>query len=68
MLQTGEAWWRYFKKHEAQIRTAVVDNVVRLLACGLQVMGYASHRCTNEACTHSKKGRGSVEGYMHGAE
>ena len=55
MLQTGEAWWRYFKKHEAQIRTAVVDNVVRLLACGLQVMGYASHRCTNEACTHRKK-------------
>jgi Transposase zinc-binding domain/Putative transposase len=33
----------------------VVDNVVRLLACGLEVMGYASHGCSNEACPHRKK-------------
>jgi hypothetical protein len=33
----------------------VVDNVTRLLACGLEVMGYASHCCTNKACPHRKK-------------
>jgi hypothetical protein len=33
----------------------VVDNVVRMLACGLEVMGYASHCCSNGECGHSKK-------------
>jgi Putative transposase/Transposase zinc-binding domain len=28
---------------------------MRMLACGLQVMGYASHGCTNDSCTHRKK-------------
>ncbi|MGF6439769.1 hypothetical protein QF001_000522 [Paraburkholderia youngii] len=55
LLQTGEAWWRYFKKHEHEIRSPVVDNVVRLLACGLKVMGYSSHCCSNGACPHRKK-------------
>lgn len=32
-----------------------MDNVVRLLGCGLQVMGYASHCCTNAECGHRKK-------------
>ncbi|WP_084598396.1 transposase zinc-binding domain-containing protein [Paraburkholderia atlantica] len=41
--------------HEHEIRSAVVDNVVRLLACGLEVMGYASHCCSNGACPHRKK-------------
>ncbi|MFT0173888.1 transposase zinc-binding domain-containing protein [Paraburkholderia mimosarum] len=54
-MQTGEAWWRYFKKHGHEIRSAVVDNVVRLQACGLEVMGYASHCCSNGACPHRKK-------------
>ncbi|KWN14721.1 hypothetical protein WT83_16680 [Burkholderia territorii] len=48
MFQTGEAWWQYFKKHKAEIRPAVIDNVVRMLACGLEVMGYASH-CSSTA-------------------
>ncbi|PMS31294.1 hypothetical protein C0Z20_28160 [Trinickia symbiotica] len=55
LLQTGEAWWRHFKKHEHEIRSAVVDNMVRLLACGLEVMGYASHCCSNGACPHRKR-------------
>jgi hypothetical protein len=55
LFQTGEAWWRYFKKHEDEIRPVVVDNVVRMLACGLEVMGYASHCCSNADCGHRKK-------------
>ena len=55
LFQTGEAWWRYFKKHEDEIRPAVVDNVVRMLACGLEVMGYASHCCSNGTARHRKK-------------
>ncbi|MEX3960554.1 MULTISPECIES: transposase zinc-binding domain-containing protein [Trinickia] len=29
--------------------------MVRLLACGLEVMGYASHSCSNGACPHRKR-------------
>lgn len=32
-----------------------MDNVVRMLSCGLEVMGYASHCCTNATCPHRKK-------------
>jgi len=55
LFQTGQAWWRYFKKHEQDIREPVVDNVVKMLACGTQVMGYATHCCSNGQCAHSKK-------------
>lgn len=55
LFQTGQAWWRYFKLHEQEIRPAVVDNVVRMLGCGLDVMGYASHCCTNAECSHRRQ-------------
>lgn len=55
LFQRGDAWWRYYKAHRDEIQPSVVDNVVRMLACGLEVIGYASHCCTNEACTHRKK-------------
>jgi Putative transposase/Transposase zinc-binding domain len=55
LFQTGQAWWRYFEKHEHEIRSSVVDNVVKMLGCGLQVMGYATHCCSNGECAHSKK-------------
>lgn len=55
LFLTGQAWWRYFKQREPEIRPAVVDNVVRLLGCGLEVMGYATHCCTNAECDHRKK-------------
>ena len=32
-----------------------MDNVVRMLACGLEVSGYASHCCSNPQCDHRKK-------------
>jgi hypothetical protein len=55
LFQTGHLWWRYFKRHELEIRSSVVDNVVKMLACGTQVMGYANQCCSNGQCTHSKK-------------
>ena len=54
-MQTGQAWWRYYKRHEQEIRPAVVSNVVRMLGCGLEVMGYASHCCSEPTCGHRKK-------------
>lgn len=32
-----------------------MENVVRMLACGLDVMGYATHCCSNGECGHCKK-------------
>jgi hypothetical protein len=32
-----------------------VYNVIKMLACGLEVMVYATHRCSNTACCHQKK-------------
>lgn len=55
LFQRDDAWWKYVQTHGDEIRPAVVDNVIRMLACGLEVMGYASHCCTNASCPHRKK-------------
>lgn len=55
LFQRDDAWWKYVQTHGDAIRPAVVDNVIRMLACGLEVMGYASHCCTNASCPHRKK-------------
>jgi hypothetical protein len=55
LFQSDQAWWRYFTKHADTIRPAIVENVIKMLACGLEVMGYATHCCSNGQCAHSKK-------------
>jgi hypothetical protein len=55
LFQTGNVWWRYFTKHAESIRPAIVDNVVKMLACGLEAMGFASFVCSNAACPHTRK-------------
>lgn len=55
LLQQNEFWWRYFTMFHAVIRPAVVDNLLKLFACGTPDMGWASYRCAKESCYHLKR-------------
>ncbi len=55
LFQKGEAWWRFYQKHKHRIRPAIVDNVIKMLSCGLTVRGYAVFQCISPKCTHQKK-------------
>ena len=37
------------------MRPAIVDNVLKMLSCGLTVRGYAVFQCSNLECSHQKK-------------
>lgn len=55
LFQTGRLWWRFYQKHQDTLRPAIVENVVKMLSCGLVVRGYAQYHCSNPECTHTKK-------------
>jgi hypothetical protein len=55
VLQTDHIWWNYYCTHQNDIRPAVVDNLVKLFACGTPAMGYASFRCEHDGCPHTKR-------------
>ena len=54
VLQRSSVWWAYYQKHKDSIRPTVVDNIVKLLSCGLSVRGYKSYVCSNSNCNHTK--------------
>lgn len=53
MLQ-NHAWWLYFCKNKENIRDVVIENVLKVLLCGLSVCGYKELECSNEECSHTK--------------
>ena len=42
------------QKHQQSIRPSVVENIVKMLSCGLSIRGYATYSCPNEDCPHMK--------------
>lgn len=54
VLQTNSIWWKYFKKHEDTIPPVAVENIVKMLSCGLVVRGSAQYTCEAIGCHHSK--------------
>ncbi|WP_206196894.1 IS91 family transposase [Zooshikella ganghwensis] len=54
LLHTKQLWWRYYLKHKDQIRPVVVDNIIKILSCGLRTLGYATFACHNPHCNHTK--------------
>lgn len=54
-FQVGHAWWNYYRAHADKIRPVVVDNLIKLFACGTSALGFASWRCQKEGCTHTKR-------------
>ncbi|EGY29730.1 hypothetical protein Rin_00002880 [Candidatus Regiella insecticola 5.15] len=50
-FQVGHAWWNYYCAHADKIRPVVVDNLIKLFACGTSALGFAHWRCQKEGCT-----------------
>ncbi len=50
----GRRWWRFFQKYRHRMRPAILDNVIRMLSCGLSILGYASYQCSDPGCSHRK--------------
>lgn len=55
LFQKGGAWWHFYQKYNHRMRPAIVDNVIKMLSCGLTVRGYAVFQCSNPQCQHQKK-------------
>ena len=54
LFQRGQAWWNYVTTSKKPIRPVVIENVTKLLSCGLSVRGCATYDCSNPNCTHMK--------------
>lgn len=54
VFQQNNAWLCYFEKNKETLRPVVVDNIVKMLSCGLSIRGYATYLCSNQECTHTK--------------
>ncbi|MGA2091010.1 MAG: IS91 family transposase [Endomicrobiales bacterium] len=54
-------WWKLFIKHRALIRTAIIINVLKLLACRTSFLGYHIYKCLTcghiNSAPHSCKSR-----------
>ena len=53
-FQRDQAWWNYVATCKVPIRPVVIENVTKLLSCGLSVRGCATYACSNPNCTHMK--------------
>lgn len=54
LLSHQNAWWDYYEQCQNSIRESVVNNIVKILSCGLFVRGYKTYCCTNSECSHVK--------------
>lgn len=48
-------WWLFYLQHEKSLRPAIIDNIIKILSCGLSIRGYAIFRCSNSQCSHTKR-------------
>lgn len=55
MLTVMSTWWLFYQLHRETLRPAVVDNIIKILSCGLSARGYALFRCSNSECSHTKR-------------
>ena len=55
LFRKDGTWWGFFEKYKHCMRPAIVDNVLKMLSCGLTVRGYAIFQCSNLECSHQKK-------------
>lgn len=54
LLQYENCWWDYYKENQENIRPVVVENIVKILSCGLKVTGCACYTCDTADCHHTK--------------
>jgi len=44
-------WWRFFSKHQKTLRLSILINVIKILACRSEMLGFQQFRCTR--CNHT---------------
>jgi hypothetical protein len=54
ILLSNKNWWRFYEKHKATLRSAIIICVVKLLSCKHLIRGYQEYHCSNPACSHVK--------------
>lgn len=54
ILLSNQNWWRFYEKHQATLRIAIVVCIIKLLSCKHTVRGYQEYHCSNPACSHVK--------------
>jgi hypothetical protein len=55
VFQTDQTWWDFYAKYSNRIRSAVLDTMLKLFACGTPAMGFATFRCEHHGCGHTKR-------------
>lgn len=53
LFQLNQAWSQLLESYP-NMRTAVIEGVTKMLACGTQVMGCKQYGCSNPNCQHIK--------------
>lgn len=54
IFQTNGAWWEFHNYYKEKIRTTVVHNILKLLSCKTNILGYKKYQCINPTCSHTK--------------
>jgi hypothetical protein len=54
VFQYDDLWWRFYQKHQADLRPVEVDSIIKMLACGTPDMGGRTYRCSCPDCPHVK--------------
>jgi hypothetical protein len=55
ILLKDQNWLRFFEKYKSRMRPAIIDAVVKLLACKTGARGEFIYHCSNSACSHTKR-------------
>ena len=55
ILTTDQNWWRFYEKHGAKLRPAIILGITKLLSCRHVIRGYHDYHCSNPDCTHVKR-------------
>lgn len=61
ILLDNNNWWSFFTQHRLLIRESIVSNIVKVLSCGTEFLGYHLYQCDNchtlKAVNHTCKSR-----------
>ncbi|MGF1743464.1 IS91 family transposase [Vibrio minamisatsumaniensis] len=54
LFNANDNWLNYLNKHRKTLRTVVIENVTKMLACSTAAFGSKEYRCCQANCTHHK--------------
>ncbi|KAA8596170.1 Mobile element protein [Vibrio cyclitrophicus] len=54
LFNANDTWLNYLNKHRKTLRTVVIENVTKMLACSTAAFGSKEYRCSHANCTHHK--------------